>query len=352
MTRFVNLFVLGGSAFAANAAPTLESIYETFNKSFDHELHGQFQKEFERGMELFKSSEANTGYEYHPSRPHCGRGARGVAHVGGSAAFPGGAAVAMGTSFTKDLLQVTDGATGPAAVGAALPAILSNTGFSNAKALMQTIVAAAVHIVPPMVGPPAWDNQPLSCVPMVTGHNCFGAVLHLITAADFVLADVTDSMMDGVVAGFPATYAQKVGKTSDETYKACAAAYFSMHCASLFPRCENPRARDEMLPAGGRLPMCLHLCIVPLVMCPGFWVNDIMGPCSMVSVPPLCTQAFFWNVQNIPPQYASADDANPYPKDCPEYDAELDGAEDPSLYEVSETESPFAAKGSAIEVSF
>ena len=34
--------------------------------------------------------------------------------------------------------------------------------------------------------------------------------------ADFVIADVTDSMMEGIIDGFPATYAQKVGKTSDK----------------------------------------------------------------------------------------------------------------------------------------
>ena len=41
--------------------------------------------------------------------------------------------------------------------------------------------------------------------------------------------------------------------------------------------------------------MCLHLCIVPLVACPGLWLGDIAGPCAMVSVPPMCTQAFYWN---------------------------------------------------------
>ena len=62
-----------------------------------------------------------------------------------------------------------------------------------------------------------------------------------ITAADFVVADVTDAMLDGVIAGcapitsavermlrscyspgFPNTYASKVGKTSDSMYKAYA----------------------------------------------------------------------------------------------------------------------------------
>ena len=41
-----------------------------------------------------------------------------------------------------------------------------------------------------------------------------------LTMADFVIADVTDSMPDGIISGFPNTYATKVGKTSDAMYKA------------------------------------------------------------------------------------------------------------------------------------
>ena len=37
-------------------------------------------------------------------------------------------------------------------------------------------------------------------------------VRYPITLADFLIADVTDSMLDGYIAGFPNTYAQKVGK--------------------------------------------------------------------------------------------------------------------------------------------
>ena len=39
----------------------------------------------------------------------------------------------------------------------------------------------------------AFADQPLTCMPMITGHNCFGAVLYPITMADFVIADVTDA---------------------------------------------------------------------------------------------------------------------------------------------------------------
>ena len=135
----------------------------------------------------------------------------------------------------------------------------------------------------------------------------------------------------------------------------------SMQCSSVFPRCTAPQSRDEPMPAGGRVPLCLHLCIIPLVTCPGFWINDVIGTCTMVSVPPMCTQAFYWNLVSsdasppppphesdvllatahaqfrLPPQYVSFDEANPYPKECPKTDLSefgMDAAEDPALYEA------------------
>lgn len=129
----------------------------------------------------------------------------------------------------------------------------------------------------------------------------------------------------------------------------------SMQCSSVFPRCASPQSRDELVPAGGRVPLCLHLCILPLVACPGFWIGDIAGPCSMVSVPPMCTQAFYWNAagrsnarsmrgalhsrageERLPPQYSSFDEANPFPSECPKNDpgpTGMDSAEDPALYD-------------------
>ena len=41
------------------------------------------------------------------------------------------------------------------------------------------------------------------------------------------MADVTDAMLDGYIASFPTTYVRKVGRTSDEMYKACFSAYMS-----------------------------------------------------------------------------------------------------------------------------
>ena len=44
----------------------------------------------------------------------------------------------------------------------------------------------------------------------VTGHNCFGAVLYPITVGDFIMADTSDSYLDGVISNFPSLYKQKV----------------------------------------------------------------------------------------------------------------------------------------------
>ena len=104
----------------------------------------------------------------------------------------------------------------------------------------------------------------------------------------FRMADVTDSMcglrsmpflqrhvwnvcwsrLDGVISGFPNTYASKVGKTSDASYKVCLAdllitcrslfelqacfsSFMSMHCSSLLsPGCKK---------IGG----VLRACVVP-----------------------------------------------------------------------------------------
>jgi len=309
-----------------------DAAYGMFNKSLAKESH-VFLKEFQSGMQHFHATQ--TSYTYYPDKPHCDKGVYAPLgrHVDGLSAFPGGQSDIFGA--------LASAVHSEGSVGGVSQSVMASQDLASAKGLVQSLIATVVHVVPPLIPPPAWNSQPLPCLPMVTGHNCFGSVLYPITAADFVLADVTDSMMDGLLSGFPATYAQKVGKTTDAMYKGCAAAYFSMHCSSLFPRCQAPQSREEAVPAVGRAPMCLHLCVLPLVMCPGFWVNDIAGPCSMVSVPPACTQAFFVATSKVPPQYVSMDEANPYPKDCPAHDAELDGVDDPTLYEAGTA--PFGA---------
>jgi hypothetical protein len=86
-------------------------------------------------------------------------------------------------------------------------------GLGVGMGMVQSIVAAMLDVVPPLIPPPAWNNMPLPCAPMITGaarsilaicylsgHNCFGAVLYPITMADFAIADVTDAMLDGAAS--------------------------------------------------------------------------------------------------------------------------------------------------------
>lgn len=340
----------------ANMQRAFNVVYQNLNKTFDHQAFERAAQQFKNGLEKYKGMDAYSAYTYYPDRPHCDVGVVATPRpVRGISPFPGGVtSESFGVDFAKVVHDLGKEASGPASAGLATTAALKSQNLHLGMGMVQSVIAALVHTIPPLIPPPAWNNQPLPCAPMVTGHNCFGAVLYPITMADFVLADVTDAMLDGVVAGFPNTYATKVGKTTNEMYKACFASYMSMHCSSIFPRCTTPQSRDEPMPVGGRVPMCLHLCIMPLVMCPGFWVEDIIGTCSMVSVPPLCTQAFFFNLWRLPPQYAGIDEAQPYPRECPST-AEQDASQDPSLYEVSAlpespiTKETLAVKGVAID---
>lgn len=160
-------------------------------------------------------------------------------------AYPGGSvSKVFGFDFSQQMLSLGQSAEGPAAAGLIAPMAMAKTALGVGAGLVQAVMSTAVSVVPPLIPPPAWNNQPLPCAPMITGHNCFGAVLYPITMADFVIADVTDSMLDGYISGFPNTYANKVGKTSDEMYKACFGSVMSMMCSSLFPRCSVPQAPD------------------------------------------------------------------------------------------------------------
>jgi len=195
-------------------------------------------------------------------------------------------------------------------------------------------------MIVPRVVPPF---QPLTCVPMVTGHNCFGAVLYPITMSDFVIADVTDTMMDGYLSGFPTTYQQKVGKTSDAAYKLCGSAYMSMQCSSIFPKCNSQMAESAPGPVMGRYPMCFTACISTLVFCPGFWIEDILGPCQMIGMIPQCSQAVWWSFWRLPSQLVSFEDSHPSPMECPSTDVGFNADSDYGLYDTGAAENAVAA---------
>jgi len=298
--RVIYLFHAGNN----ESEKAFQRVYNHFEETFDYKLYSHFLSELEKGKASRRQRDAYSSFSYYPKGPHCDKGRRSgrVGAPGAVGSFPGGSVKRLfGFDFGKMVFDVTKKAEGAAGAAAGPPVALGMQGLGMGMGMVQSIVAAVLDIVPPLIPPPPWNNMPLPCAPMITGHNCFGAVLYPITMADFTIADVTDAMMDGYISGFPMTYAEKVGKTSDALYKACFSAYMSMHCSSIFPRCTMPQSRSEPMPAGGRVPMCLHLCILPLVLCPGFWIGDVIGQCEMVAPPPMCTQAFFWNMGLLPP---------------------------------------------------
>ncbi|ETB58468.1 hypothetical protein YYC_04064 [Plasmodium yoelii 17X] len=188
------------------------------------------------------------------------------------------------------------------------------------KGLIQSVASSVVDIVPPLIPPPIWVNRPLPCLPMVTGKNCLGSILYPITAAEFITADVTDSTMNGIIASFPSKYSSKIGKTSNTQYRICAMAYLGMYCASLFPICWLPIG----LKVAETMSVCFPQCLATLIACPGFWIDDIEGPCSDASVPPFCSFSIFVNHKIIPPQLSTYEGSHLYPKTCPEKDENYD----------------------------
>eukprot|EP00927_Polykrikos_kofoidii_P047009 TRINITY_DN410_c0_g2_i1.p1 TRINITY_DN410_c0_g2~~TRINITY_DN410_c0_g2_i1.p1 ORF type:complete len:354 (+),score=18.05 TRINITY_DN410_c0_g2_i1:60-1064(+) len=290
-----------------------ESDYEwawtNMNKTFNHSLFTHFRNALVHGAQNFAQARKARAFAYEFTRPHCDKFESGPTSM--SRIRKDRAPTHLPADLSKLIMDVISA--NPVSKGnSALTLALGKQSLQMGMGLVQTVFAGIAHIVPPLVPPPVWTNTPLPCLPMVSGHNCFGAVLYPITFADFLVADMTDKVMDGYIATFPRTYAAKVGKTDGAMYKSCFSAYMSMHCSAIFPRCTTPTSRDEAIPMGGRVPLCLHLCILPLVMCPGFWIGDLLGTCKFVSVPPMCTQAFFWNLWRLPQQYETYDEAHPF----------------------------------------
>jgi len=170
--------------------------------------------------------------------------------------------------------------------------VFIHTALGMGMGMVQSIVAAVLDIVPPLIPPPVWNNMPLPCAPMLTGASLEGgmpnsSVLQMCgdlqativsgpcsTLSQWRILPLLTSLMPcwmvcalrvywsmgsllllqpnaGYIAGFPSTYAEKVGKTSDALYKggpwfcstslynealaflaACFSAYMSMHCSS------------------------------------------------------------------------------------------------------------------------
>ncbi|CAD7975641.1 unnamed protein product [Amoebophrya sp. A25] len=246
--------------------------------------------------------------------PHCDFGAEEGAAMKGVTAYPGGIVARL---FGSDLSSLV-AKMAPQGRGAA--EVLAANGLATGAGLVQSAMSALLNVAPPLIGAPVWINQPLPCMPLATASNCGGSVLYPITASDFAMADVTDRQLDGTIADFPRFYRSTVGKTSDAAYKACFAAYMGMQCASVFPRCAVPMAREEPSPVG-RLPLCFTSCLLTMTACPGMWISDMKDECSMVSAPPACSMAIFHNFQLLPPQYESFEETLGATAECPQMPA-------------------------------
>jgi len=284
---------------------SFETVYGAFNKTFPHEEFGQFLGTFETTLDGLHKTRLMNG-------PNCDSaavsdGARQASQARTVAAYPGGVALPLiGMDAGAKMIRQFETARGPAAAQAAPAAIMQKAALDQAKGVLQTAVAIAA--TDSTVGANA------ACVPMVTGHNCFGAVLYPITFGDSIMADVSDSKLNGDIANFPALYRSRVGVTDDSTYANCFSAYMSMKCASTFPSCTSLNAGERNAP-GGRAPMCALHCMGTLAACPGMWASDISDDCADVSLPPMC--AFATYVKRPLPQLTTFDESTGSPSECP-----------------------------------
>ncbi|EUD65260.1 hypothetical protein C922_04389 [Plasmodium inui San Antonio 1] len=355
---------------------TFLTLYESALSHFDVDGYGAFIQEVigqRRGSD--QPGEAKRWRRTtRQSHPHCDKGVSGgvrsglssrvgadgrtiprgatkgrqTKEAGGGAAtnveYPGGAIrSAYGNNLSKWMKDSLQDIESPASIKEPGLANMLIQSLTMVKGLIQSVASSVVDIVPPLIPPPVWINRPLPCLPMVTGKNCLGSILYPITAAEFVTADITDSTMNGIISSFPAKYASKVGKTSDAQYRLCAMAYLGMYCASLFPICWMPIG----LKVAETMSVCFPQCLATLIACPGFWIDDIEGPCSNASVPPFCSFSVFVNQKIVPPQLTSYDDSHDYPATCPTPDYEYDSPEELYQHDDTHVESVYTKKRDA-----
>jgi hypothetical protein len=270
----------------------------SFVEAFPHERYGNFLARFDEGLQRYRNSTAFTGVGQQRCKTTqlSQEGKAALEHPAMSLA-----------AKTAALMQKADG---PAAAQVPGIASLAQLALKQVKGVLQTAVAVVATDVPPAIAPPAWNNQPFPCLPLVSARNCNGAVAYPITVGDFILADVTDGALDAVVANFPAYYRQHIGATDDATYQRCFAAHMSMQCANAFPMCTSAQGSQA-----ARAPMCFLHCVETLIACPGMWVNDLEQICQNVSVPPACAWAEY--TKGAPAQLKTFDEAQGSSLNCP-----------------------------------
>ena len=230
----------------------------------------------------------------------------------------------------RRLLQWRTEANGPAAAGLVAPFFARASSLEIGAGLFQATLAAALHIIPPPIPPPTWNNEPLTCgldgfvcwrirlpmtcflsVPMVSDHNYFGSVCiqwggtFYKPSNHFLSLDWnrcgsqqqtvrwqmsrTPCLMVRCKSfhhirskGWPTRLVFQRTRAVSTRFALSQCSSVSdlmvvlpVKCSSLFTHCSVAQAREEPSLIGGRVPMCLHLCILPLVMCPGLWMECV-----------------------------------------------------------------------------
>lgn len=242
------------------------------------------------------------------------------------------------TTKTNEMLQSSPSSQGASSTSAGLVQMM---GIMMVKNLIQSTISTGVSIVPPAIPPPVWNLMPLPCVPLINAPNCFGAVMYPITFADAISSDMVDSLLTSTIHTFRSTFRTRAGEQPDSVYQGCFKAYMSMMCSTSFPMCTNPQGRDEMIPFIGRVPMCFMNCINVLMKCPGFGFADVAGPCSEISIPPICSQAIYLKDDLLGQQTIEDELEGKLNSKCHDYSPEVDAGEDPYLYEEEPAEKLF-----------
>ena len=242
------------------------------------------------------------------------------------------------TKMTTDMLTKAQSASATQTAGAGIGVMVATMMVMN---MAQSVASTAAAIIPMGIPPPVWNLRPFPCLPMMTGSNCFGAVMYPITFSDSMNAYMSDSILTSVIKQFRSMFKERAGLQPDSVYQRCYKAYMSMKCSSIFPMCTNPQGQNEFIPMIGRVPMCVTSCIAVLSMCPGFNLADIEGDCTDVSFPPFCAQAIYLKDDLEGQQTIEDEIAGKINSKCQNYDPEVDAGQDPFLYEEVPVEKMF-----------
>lgn len=327
----------------AIVASFLNFVHE-MNKTFDYKSMSEILSARVVPASIHSSfaEDAESGGSFEPasSNPHCDveyGGPKTVQTVVPAPRYadnPFNKMPSISFDLTKMTTDSLNRASGPQAMQQSSAGLVTMVGMMMVKNMVQSAVATATAIIPPAIPPPVWNLRPLPCMPMVTGGNCFGAVTYPITFADTTMADTTDSTLTGLKRKFRGMFRVRAGIQPDAVYQQCFKAFMSLQCSDLFPMCTNPQGQDEMIPFIGRVPTCFTACMAVLMMCPGFTMADIQGPCSQTSFPPLCTQAFYRRDDLGEDAIIESEIDGKFNSKCTNYDPQVDAGQDPLLYEV------------------